>query len=300
MNQYTTLDPNALEQAEVHRHLLSAVAPRPICFASTINTKGEVNLSPFSFFNVFSTHPPTLIFSPARRARDGSTKDSYNNAQQVPEVVINIVNHAIVQQMALSSHPYPKKVDEFKKSGLTPIQSKQVKPPRVGESPASFECKVEKIIPLGDRGGSGNLIFCRVVLIHIQNRYLDPQGYLDPYTLDLVGRLGKNTYVRATPEALFELESTGKALGMGVDQLPQSIRLSPVLTGNDLGRLGQLSKMPPIEEINKLLESEVIQKICRQGDLRSKRLKLHRLAQKILENNDPTEALRILMFADQL
>lgn len=206
----------------------------------------------------------------------------------------------MVEQMSLSSGAFPKGVNEFKKAGLTAVESKRVKPPRVGESPVSFECVVERIIPLGTAAGAGNLIFCKIVLMHLQNQYLDHQGHLDTNALDLVGRMGGDFYVRSSGNALFELKKPPAPHGIGVDNLPKSIRLSRILTGNDLGRLGQETKLPPAEEFAELKSAELIQKICSRGDRKNQQQKLHRLAQQILKKGETEEALRVLMFADQL
>ena len=234
-----TIDPSEISQQELHGILLTAVAPRPICFASTVDKKGNVNLSPFSYFNVFSSNPPILIFSPARSGRDNSHKHSYLNIKDVPEVVINIVNHAIVEQMSLSSTAYDKGINEFVKSGLTAVQSEMVKPPRVGEAPVSFECVVNKTIELAELPGAGNLIIAEVKRIHLNVDYLT-EGKLDTKKLDLVGRMGGSWYVKANNDALFEIPKPIQTKGIGVDMLPKGIRESEVLTGNNLGRLGNL------------------------------------------------------------
>jgi len=299
MNIYTTLDPETLEQPELHRCLLAAIAPRPICLASSINTQGEINLSPFSYFNIFSSNPPIVIFSPARRGTDNQTKHTLENAKEIPEIVVNVVNHAMVEQTSLSSIAFDKGVNEFEKSGLTPVESQIVKPPRVGEAPISLECLVEQILPLGEGPGAGNLIICRVILIHLQNEFLDEKGQLDSHRLDLVGRMGHQWYVRASGEALFPLEKPQKE-GIGVDQLPESIRRSSVLTGNELGRLGQQTHLPKANEIKALHHSPAIQKISFKGSPENQIKKLHQMAQKVMKNGKYQEALRILLFADQL
>ena len=238
-----TIDPSSIPQPELHAYLLSAVAPRPICFASTIDAAGNVNLSPFSFFNVFSSNPPIMIFSPARSGRDNSLKHSHQNVKEVPEVVINIVNYPIVEQMSLSSTAYEKGVNEFTKAGLTQVPSEKVKPPRVGEAPVAFECSVTEIIELADTPGAGNLILAKVELIHINEAYLT-DGQLDTKKLDLVGRMGGSWYTRSSGDALFEIPKPTRTKGIGVDMLPESIRNSNVLTGNNLGRLGNVSELP--------------------------------------------------------
>lgn len=242
--------PEDLSLGRLHHHLLSAVAPRPIAFASTIDQNGNRNLSPFSYFNIFSTKPPIAIFSPAKSGRTNTQKDTYHNVKETMEVVINVVNHSIVQQMSLSSTAYDKGVDEFEKSGLTPIKSELVKPARVKESPVSFECKVREVVELGDEGGSGNLIICEIVMIHIDDSILDEEGNIDTRKIDLVGRMGGSHYVHANGDALFEVPKPIRQQGIGVDQLPESIRNSKILTGNDLGMLANVERLPSQEDVS--------------------------------------------------
>ena len=205
MNNIKSIDPAKLETKEIHKILLSSVAPRPIAFASTIDSKGNVNLSPFSYFNVFSSNPPILIFSPSRRVRDNTTKHTLENAKETKEVVINIVNHSIVEQMSKSSREYDKGVNEFIETGLTQVESLKVKPPRVLESPISFECTVDNIVSLGESGGAGQLIIVKVVQIHINKNYLDSQGNIDSEKLDLVARMGGDWYTRVNKESMFKI-----------------------------------------------------------------------------------------------
>ncbi|THH34987.1 flavin reductase family protein [Neolewinella litorea] len=289
-----TLDPNALDTRDLYACLSTAVAPRPIAFASTIDAEGRVNLSPFSYFNVFSTTPPILVFSPIRRGRDGSAKDTLNNVHAVPEVVINIVNFAMVEQMSLTSTEYDTGVNEFEKGGFTEVPSECVRPPRVKESPVSFECRVDQVIALGDGGGAGNLVVARVVRIHIDESVLDADGKLDTRKLDLVARMGGNDYCRATPDNLFEIPKPLRTLGQGVDQLPAHIRTSTVLTGNNLGRLGNLEKMPNSELVEQVaMREEVIQ--ARAAGTEA----VHELARKYLESGEADEALAILLHAGE-
>jgi flavin reductase (DIM6/NTAB) family NADH-FMN oxidoreductase RutF len=283
------IEPQNISQAALHGYLLSAVAPRPICFASTIDRKGRVNLSPFSYFNVFSSNPPIMIFSPALRGRDGSTKDSLDNVKEVPEVTINMVNHAIVEQMSLASTEYEKGVNEFIKSGLTAIDSEKVQPPRVGESPVSFECRVNDIVPLGDEGGAGNLIICQMLLMHIKDDVLKANGRIDTQRLDLVARMGENWYCRAQPEALFEIPKPLKSRGIGVDQLPAHVQNSEILSGNDLGRLGNMETLPTSEEIAQLQENPEL-----SGVLTASLEKRHQLAKTWLGEGKTREALALL------
>ena len=245
-----TLNPSEIGTQKTHQYLLGAVGPRPIAFASTIDKEGNRNLSPFSFFNVFSANPPILIFSPARSGRTGETKNTFDNVKEVPEVVINIVNYSIVQQMSLSSSPFAKGVDEFLKSGLTPIASETIKPFRVKESPVQFECKVNQIVELGQNGGAGNLIICEVLRIHIQDDILDSNGLIDQHKIDLVSRMGGNWYCRANSSSMFEIQKPLTTIGIGVDQIPDYIKNNPILSGNDLGLLASVEELPSIEEVN--------------------------------------------------
>ncbi len=295
MEDILSIDPTTLSIGQRHGYLLSAIGPRPIALASTIDAEGNVNLSPYSFFNAFSTNPPILIFSPARRGRDNTTKHSYENVNEIKEVVINIVDHSMVHQMSLSSTEYPKGVNEFVKSGFTQIPSTKVRPPRVGESPVSFECIVKEVVPLGNVGASGNLVISEVIQIHIQKKFLDEQGKLDTTKLDLVGRMGGMWYCRASGSALFEVEKPGAEMGIGVDKLPSHVLASHVLTGNDLGRLGGLSDLPTEEDIIKM--KEVHQFADWHGDIRDAeelRDSVHHKAKEMIESGLVKEALTLL------
>ena len=254
-----TIDPKAVSTAALHGYMLGAVTPRPIAFASTIDSAGNVNLSPFSFFNVFSANPPIMIFSPARRGRDNTTKHTYENVLQVKEVVINIVNYDIVQQMSLSSTEYGKGVNEFEKAGLTPLASQTIKPPRVAESPVQFECRVNEVISLGTEGGAGNLVICEVLKMHINEAILDADGKIDPVKLDAVSRMGGNWYGRAK-QGMFEVPKPLSRLGIGFDQLPEAIRTSKLLTGNDLAKLANVEVLPKGAKAIVNLEQHVAQK----------------------------------------
>ena len=302
MKTVTTIDPNEIPQGALHNYLLSAVAPRPICFASTIDELGNVNLSPFSFFNVFSSNPPVMVFSPARRGRDNTTKHTYENIVEVKEVVINIVNYPIVEQMSLSSTEYEKGVNEFIKAGLTEVPSEKIRPPRVKESPVSFECEVEQIIELGKEGGAGNLIIARVVMLHIQNQYLDKAGNLDTKKLDLVARMGGSWYCHANGSALFEIPKPLRTKGIGIDQLPENIRNSKVLTGNDLGRLGNLEVLPnpmDIEAIKKDTQiKELLENYAKQPLVLIEQI--HQLAKEMLDQGQSDKALTMLLFLENL
>lgn len=237
------LDPNDLQTAKLHGYLLGAIGPRPICFASTVDELGQVNLAPYSFFNVFSANPPVLIFSPARRVRDNTVKHTLENVQAVPEVVINVVNYAMVQQMSLASTEYPKGVNEFVKAGFTMEASELVTPPRVKEAPVQLECKVVNVVPLGTEGGAGNLVMAQVVKLHIDEQILDDQGQINPEKIDLVSRMGGNWYSRAKL-GLFEVAKPNSDPGIGIDALPKAIRQSKVLSGNDLAQLANVSTLP--------------------------------------------------------
>jgi flavin reductase (DIM6/NTAB) family NADH-FMN oxidoreductase RutF len=243
-----SINPSDIPVPQLHGYLLGAVGPRPIAFASTVDKDGHPNLAPFSFFNVFSSRPPLLIFSPNRSGRTAETKQTHDNVKEVPEVVINIVNYSMVHQMSLTSSPYAKGVDEFVKAGFTKLPSEKVKPFRVAESPVQLECKVLEVKELGDTGGAGNLIICEVVKLHISEEMLDEKGIIDQRKIDLVARMGGNWYCRAHGDALFEVQKPLTTLGLGVDALPPAIRNSKVLTGNDLGQLGNLEQAPTEEE----------------------------------------------------
>ena len=287
------IDPNKVSQPTLHGYLLSAIAPRPIAFVSSIDPEGNVNLSPFSFFNVFSSNPPVVIFSPARSGRDLSQKDTFHNIKDVPEVVISIVTYPMVEQMSLSSSAYEKGINEFMKAGFTEVASEKVKPPRVGESPVSLECVVDNVIELGEGGGAGNLVIARVVLMHIDDAYLDEKGKLDTTKLDSVGRMGGIWYTRASEGALFAIPRPSKT-SLGVDQLPAHIRDSHILTGNNLGRLGNVQQLPPKEDIDRLrMDAEIFDILRAEPDTQKE--KLHHLAKNRLEAGKTHQALCILM-----
>lgn len=295
MNKIITIDPVNTTVSQLHSYLISAVAPRPIAFASTVDLDGNVNLSPFSFFNVFSANPPVMIFSPARRGRDNTTKHTYENIKAVPETVINIVNYAMVEQTSLASTEYDRGTNEFQKAGFTEVASEKVTPPRVGEAPVSFECTVDQVIELGDKGGAGNLIIARVVLLHIQEKYLSADGGLDTTKLDLVGRMGANWYCRASDKALFEIPKPQVSKGIGVDKLPATVRNSTVLTGNNLGRLGNARSLPGAEAIEKVKAIPEVQHLLSQSDPELKQKGLHLLAKKFLEAGETDKALALLL-----
>ncbi len=288
MSNMIAIHPADLSTSQLHGYLLGAVGPRPIAFASTIDSDGRPNLSPFSFFNVFSANPPILIFSPARRVRDNTTKHTLNNVLAIKEVVINIVNYDIVQQMSLASTEYGEGENEFIKSGLTMVPSDMVRPFRVGESPVQFECKVTKVEHLGKEGGAGNLIFSEVVKIHIHKKILDPQGAIDPSKIDQVARMGGNWYSRAKV-GMFEVPKPLSTKGIGVDSLPEIIRTSTVLSGNDLGMLGNVEALPAKEEIADFLDQHPdLKRLAGKQDL-------HKKAKEFLMKNDVSSAWKVLM-----
>ncbi len=286
-----TLDPKQLSPVQIQAYLQGAVAPRPIAFASTLDVNGVPNLSPFSFFNIFSANPPVLVFSPARRVRDNTIKHTLINCEATREVVINLVNYEMVQQMSLASTEYPQGVNEFQKSGLTPLPSHNVKPYRVAESPVQLECKVTQILALGQEGGAGNLIICEVVKFHINEAVLDAKGLIDPEKIDLVARLGGNWYSRAK-EGLFEVEKPLATLGIGVDAIPQFVKDSVVFDGNDLGKLGNIEALPTEEEITIFVKQSFEVKSVLSAD---DELKKHQLAKEYLNKNEVLTAWKVLL-----
>jgi len=286
-----SIDPKSIETAKLQGYLQSAVGPRPIAFASTIGKNGIPNLSPFSFFNVFSANPPVLIFSPARRVRDNTVKHTLINAEATREVVINVVNYDIVQQTSLASTEYADGVDEFLKSGLTPVPSDVVKPFRVKESPVQFECKVTQIIPLGTEGGAGNLILCEVVRMHISEAILNENGAIDQHKIDLVSRLGANWYSRSN-QGLFEVPKPLTTLGIGVDAIPDFVKKSPVFDGNDLGMLGNIEALPTTEEVSIFVNQNFAVKAVLSSDDQEK---VHLEAKRYLLDNDVLSSWKVLL-----
>jgi flavin reductase (DIM6/NTAB) family NADH-FMN oxidoreductase RutF len=292
-----TIQPKDLSTLELQALLQGAVAPRPIAFVSSINRAGAINLSPFSFFNLFSANPPILVFSPSRRVRDKSTKHTLENVLEVPEVVIHVVGHSLVEQMSLASTEYAKGVNEFVKAGLTEIPSNLVSPPRVKEAPMAFECRVNQVISLGEEGGAGNLVICEVLQIHLDERILDASGAIAPLKLDPVARLGGNWYTKITAESLFQIPKPLTTLGIGVDQIPEEIRLSSVLTGNNLGRLGNVEQLPSSEEVATFGKTNEVMELKKrfQRDPESWIDHLHRWAQQELESGNVELAWKILL-----
>lgn len=286
--------PQEVSTGKLHGYLLSAVSPRPIAFASTVDDLGNVNLSPFSFFNVFSANPPILVFSPARRVRDNTTKHTLENILITKEVVINIVNYDMVQQMSLSSTEYPAGVNEFLKSGLTEVASDIVKPPRVQEAPVQFECKVNDVIALGNQGGAGNLIIAEVVKLHIKETILDADGKIDANKIDAVARMGGNWYNRSR-EGMFEVIKPIKTRGIGVDALPISIKNSTILTGNDLGILGNSERIPTMDEVKEYLSLKVDKSFDIQTSTKEN---IHKQAQDMLQKGTILDAFKLLLAKD--
>lgn len=289
---YKTIDPKEVSTSELHSYLLGAVAPRPIAFASTIDRQGNVNVSPFSFFNVFGSNPPTLIFSPSRRVRDNTTKHTLENVQEVPEVVINVVNYAMVEQISLASTEYPKGVNEFVKAGFTQLPSQKVKPPRVGESPVAFECKVKQVIETGKEGGAGNLIICEVVMVHIKEEILNANGKIDQHKIDLVGRLGGLWYVRASGDALFEVPNPSGSQNIGFDGLPSFLLETNRLTANELAKLARHEAIPSPAQVKAFAENEEYR---RQLPEEAKEEQIYALAKQYLRNNEVEKAWLCLL-----
>lgn len=286
-----SFDPKDLSTGRLHGYLLSAVAPRPIAFASTVDAEGHPNLSPFSFFNVFSANPPILIFSPARRVRDNSVKHTLENVEATREVVINVVNFDIVQQASLSSTEYAKGVNEFEKAGLTMLKSDKVKPFRVAESPVQFECKVNDIIQLGHEGGAGNLVICEVVKFHITEEVLDENNVIIQEKLDLVARAGGDYYNRAS-KGFFEIPKPLQKQGIGVDCMPEEIRNSMILNGNDLGMLGNVEALPTPAQVTEFIYS------IRESHPNIKDMSIrekHKIARNYLSYGDVTSAWKMLL-----
>lgn len=294
---WKTVNPKEIQLPVLYGYLQSVVAPRPIAFASTIDKQGNVNLSPFSFFNLFSLNPPVVVFSPSRRARDKSVKHTLENVMEVPEVVINMVNYSMVEQTSLASTEYDKGINEFIKAGFTQEKSTLVSPPRVAESPAALECKVQQIISLGEEGGAGNLVICEILLLHLKEEIFDEHGKVSPHKADLVARLGGDWYTRAQGAMLFEIPKPLQTKGIGIDQIPEKIKNSNILTGNNLGRLGNVEHLPSAAEVDIFKKTEEIQVLLKQFENQSIGLEdaLHYLAQKYLEKKDASTAWKVLL-----
>ncbi len=286
-----------LKTAELQNYLQYAIAPRPICFASTIDSAGNVNLSPFSFFNMFSSNPPLCIFSPARRVRDNTTKHTLENVLEVAECVINIVNYSMVHQTSLASVEYGKEDNEFLKAGFTQIPSQLVKPPRVAEAPVQLECIVKEVISLGNQPGAGNLVLAEIKMIHIREEILDEEGKIDQEKIDLVARLGGDWYCRVTKENLFKVAKPVRTMGIGVDSIPAAIRNSEVLTGNNLGQLGNVESLPGAAAVEDIKTQADVQAVLTESDLRLRIQKTHILAKNYLDEGDVQFAWKILLLS---
>jgi len=290
------VDPKTTKTKDFHQYMLGAVAPRPIAFASTVDKDGVPNLAPYSFFNAFSSNPPILVFSSNRRVADNTTKDTLHNIEETGEVVINVVNHAIVRQMTVASISFPTGVSEFAKAGLTPLASDLVKPFRVKESPVQMECKVKEILTLGNKGGAGHLIICDVVRMHIDEHVLDGDR-IDPHKIDLMGRMGRAYYVRASGSAIQTIVQSVMDISIGFDQLPESIRNSTVLTGNNLGQLAGLLALPSAEEVEAVKSDERVAAILESDAVEEG---LHQFAKDCLDDGDQRDlAIRVLMWGDK-
>lgn len=292
-----TIDPTQIPTKDLHQFILGAVAPRPIAFASTIGNDGVPNLAPYSFFNAFSSNPPILIFSSNRRVANNTTKDTLRNVEETGEVVINVVPYAIVRQMALCSIEYGAEISEFEKAGFTPVPSERVRPFRVAESPVQMECVVEQILPLGEKGGAGNLVICRIVLMHIDESVLSETGRIDPHKIDLMGRMGRFYYARASGEAVVEVVQNVTAIGVGFDALPEGLRHSPVLTGNDLARIASLTELPSREAVMSVLADVRVPDVLPSG---ASREALHRLAKSALDQDDVELAAKLGLLGEYL
>lgn len=287
------INPSDLPVPKLHQLLLGCIGPRPIALASTVDADGNPNLSPFSFFNIFGVNPTTLIFSPSRRGRDNTTKDTFENVKLVPEVVINVVTYEMVNQVSLASTEYPRGTDEFVKAGFEKLPSEQVRPFRVKESPVQIECTVRQLIETGQGGGAANLVICEVLVIHVDESILADDGLVDQQKIRLVGRMGRDWYCAAFGDALFPVEKPLSRLGIGIDSLPGRIRLSKELTGNELGMLGNVEHLPGPEEIMETKEGEEIQRIfSRERDVPGA---LIRLSRRKMAEGQAYEALKILM-----
>jgi len=292
-----TINLKDLSPVEIQTYLNTAIGPRPICFASTIDKEGNINLSPFSYFNLFSVNPPACVFSPSRRVRDNTIKHTLENLREVPECTINIVNYDMVQQVSLASVEYAKGINEFTKSGLTMLPSDLVKPPRVAESPVQFECVVKDIISLGDSHGAGNLVIAEIKLMHLNEAVLDADGKINQQKIDHVARLGGDWYCRVTKESLFEVAKPNKNIGIGVDAIPFAIRNSKILTGNNLGQLGNVETLPSDEAIAEYAERPEIKEILDAtiGDNQTRETQLHLKAKVFLDEGRVEDAWKALL-----
>lgn len=294
-----TFDLHDLSPVDKQYYLQHIIAPRPVCFASTVDKEGHVNLSPFSFFNLFSSNPPVVIFSPARRARDNTTKHTLQNVTEVPEVVINVVTYDMVQQTSLASCEYPKGVDEFVKAGFTKEAATLVKPPMVKESKAKLECKVLQVKSLGESGGAGQLVICEVLCVHIDDGLLNKEKKIDQTGLELVARLGGDWYCRVSKENLFQVPKPNTQLGIGLDALPESIRFSKQLTGNHLGLLANVHGLPAVEPSFDDVHLKNIFQYYSIDPAEMER-EVHSYAAKLLDADKVYEAWQVLLAAENV
>ncbi len=289
-----TITPGEVSFREIHTVLLGAIAPRPIAFASTVDAEGRPNLSPFSFFNIFGTNPPVVVFSPSRRGRDNTVKHTYENIREVPEVVINLVNHSMIQQVNLASSEFPRGIDEFVKAGFTHLASDLVRPFRVKESPVQLECRVMQVIGTGENPSAGNLVICEIIRVHIDENILDEKGAIDPQKADWVARMGGDYYCRASGGALFRVAKAPDGPSLGIDRLPEEIRGSRVLTGFDLGRMGLIRALPTAEETRAFTEDPAFREILDHwSDPGERRDRIHRYAQQLLDSGEFLKAVAL-------
>ncbi len=294
------IDINKLPPIQKQAWLQHAIAPRPVCFASTIDKEGNVNLSPFSFFNLFSTNPPVVIFSPSRRVRDNTTKHSLQNAMEVPEVVINICDYGMVQQVSLASCEYPRGTDEFIKAGFTKEKASVVKPPMVKEAKVKFECRVNEVKSLGEEGGAGQLVIAEILVMHVDESILNAEGtMIDQLKLQHIARLGGDWYCRVNASNLFQVEKPNIKLGIGVDALPAGIRNSPILTGNNLGQLANVHDMPVVEPS---FEDEKLKNIIQYYSVSPPEMEklVHMYAKELLDAGKVKEAWQVLLAAENV
>ena len=277
----TSIDAKSTKSKDLYRYLSDAVTPRPIAFVSSIDKKGNKNLSPFSFFNVFSIDPPVLVFSPVNRTRDNTSKDTLENVKDINECVISLVTEEIAQQVSLASCEFDSNVNEFEKAGLTEVKSECISPYRVMESPINFECKVTQIISLGTNGGAGNLVICEVLKIHIDNRVLENDQTINPFKLNIVSRYGKNWYGKTTHKSIYKITKPISRIGMGIDNLPEKLRNSEILTGSELAILASTEYIPLRKDFPQRIDKNLTEK--------------HILAKEFLSQGKVEEAWQILL-----
>ncbi|MDB9989953.1 flavin reductase family protein [Flavobacteriales bacterium] len=291
-----SIDLSEIGAPKAHHYLLSAVGPRPICFASTMDEKGRPNLAPFSFFNVFSSNPPIAIFSPSRSGRTGKHKDTFNNVQKVKQVVINLVDYKMVEQMSLASSPYPPETDEFVKSGFTPLNSELIKPYRVKEAPVQMECEVIEIKELGQNAGAGNLVICNILKMHIAEELLNDDQMIDQEKINLVARMGGDWYCRADSNSMFEIKKPISIKGVGFDQIPKEVLNSTILSGNELGKLGGIEALPDETDVNEFRLIELSELFLEfEENAKELEIALHKKAKYFLGKNQLEEAWKTLL-----